>query len=82
MRESEESIIEGLPFIRTFRAFDRVVSKCFGVELQPDYEVAIQQFKIAYLGLGISVTPKVFLIYLNNIFFQNIFAGPLSLPAH
>ena len=59
MKESDDVVLNGLPFIHAFRAFDSVVAKCFGVTLQPGYEAAIKAFKSSYLNLGITVTPKV-----------------------
>ena len=61
MKESEDAVLNGLPYVHAFRAFDRVVSMCFGVTLKAGYEQAIQQFKTAYMDIGISVTPKVYL---------------------
>ena len=59
MKESDDVVLRGLPYVDTFRAFDRVVTMCFGVNLIPGYEAAIQRFKSSYLNLEISVTPKV-----------------------
>ena len=59
MQQCGDAIINGLPYIETFRAFDKVVGKCFGVSLQPGYEGAIEIFRNSYLNLSISVTPKV-----------------------
>ena len=63
MLESGDVVINGLPYIQTFRAFDSVVKLCFGVTLQPGYEAAIETFKSTYLDLNISVTPKVNIQY-------------------
>ena len=63
MKESEEVIVNGLPYIHTFRAFDRVVSTRFGNTLKEGYQETIEQFKAAYLSLGISVTPKVHIVF-------------------
>ena len=52
-------LISGLPFVQAFRAFSRVVDSCFGIELKEGFEQHIEEFKRIYLGLGISVTPKV-----------------------
>lgn len=83
MRESEDVVLNGLPYIHAFRAFDRVVSMCFGVALKPGYEVAIQQFRTAYLDIGISVTPKVYLLRVQQKFYEfYIFLGAHSLPTH
>ena len=59
MGQTEDAIVNGLPYIHTFRAFDRVVSTSFGVTLKEGYQEAIGQFKAAYLSLDITVTPKV-----------------------
>ena len=69
-KESEAAVLNGLPFIHTFRAFSKVVSSCFGVSLQEDYQAQIFEFKRLYLALGISVTPKV--IKLSTRFFTGI----------
>ena len=61
MMESGDVIIRGLPYIEAFRAFDTVVKTCFGVELQPGYEVAIDTFRSSYISLNLTVTPKVIL---------------------
>ena len=63
MLECGDVVINGLPYIQTFRAFDSVVKLCFGVTLQPGYEAAIETFKSTYLDLNISVTPKVNIQY-------------------
>ena len=51
--------MNALPYIHTFRAFDRVVSSCFGVGLKDGYQENIKEFKRLYMSLGITVTPKV-----------------------
>ena len=63
MMQSGDVIIRGLPYIETFRAFDKVVKMCFGVVLQPGYESAIDSFKNSYMNLNLTVTPKVARIY-------------------
>ena len=67
MKGSFETVTKGLPFIQAMRAFNRVVSTCFGATLSPDYKAAINEFKRVYWTLGISTTPKVMFIFL--IFF-------------
>ena len=52
MSDSGEAIVNGLPYIQAFRAFDEVVSKCFGVTVNEGYKEAIDQFRTAYLALG------------------------------
>ena len=59
MKESPSSIIIGLPFIATFRAFDGVVKSCFGMKLDTNYREKIEKFSTEYRELGINVTPKV-----------------------
>ena len=58
-QESDDVILNGLPFIQAFRTFSGVVDSCFGVELKSGFGVKIQEFKNCYLSLGITVTPKV-----------------------
>ena len=59
MSEAGEAVINGLPYIQAFRTFDQVVSKCFGVTLEEGYKEAIEEFRAAYMDLGVTVTPKV-----------------------
>ena len=58
-----ETLIQVLPYVETLRSFDKVVSSCFAQNLDPDYNTAIQTFSTQYRSLGISVTPKVIIIY-------------------
>ena len=60
MSQAGEAVVNGLPYIQAFRSFDQVVSKCFGVSLKEGYKEAIEDFKTAYMNLGITVTPKVY----------------------
>jgi hypothetical protein len=62
-KESVEVLMKGLQFVQAFRAFLRVVNSCFGMSLQDGYEEDIIEFKRIYLMLGISVTPKVNMIF-------------------
>ena len=62
-QECDDVILNGLPFIQTFRAFSAVVDFCFGVKLKPGYEDKIKDFKKSYLSLGITVTPKVKIVF-------------------
>ena len=50
-------------FIKTFRAFDKVVTSCYGHTLSDDYESNIRQFRIEYKRLKTSVTPKVHAVF-------------------
>ena len=53
----------GIPYVETFRKFKLVKDMCFGFNLCEGYEVAIDQFKIAYLNLGIPVSLKVPIVF-------------------
>ena len=53
----------GIPYVETFRKFKLVKDMCFGFNLCEGYEVAIDQFKIAYLNLGIPVSLKVHIVF-------------------
>ena len=81
MGQTEEAIVNGLPYIHTFRAFDRVVSTSFGVTLEEGYKEAIGQFKAAYLSLDITVTPKVSIIVTHKQYLKPIL-GPHSIPTY
>ena len=59
MGQSEAVIVNGLPFIQAFRAFEQVVTSCFAVTLKEGYLQAIVAFREAYMSLGITITPKV-----------------------
>ena len=50
---------KGLPYSRALILFDKLVSSCFGMTLDPRYEELISEFREAYCDLGITVTPKV-----------------------
>ena len=52
-----------LQFVHTFDAFKTVVDKTFGERLHEGSSKAIEHFRDAYLALGISVTPKVHLVF-------------------
>ena len=54
---------EFLPFITAFRSFNAVVESCYGYRLADDYRDKIKQFRIDYLKLGISVTPKIHAVF-------------------
>ena len=49
-------------FVVALRAFDAVRKACFGQVLDPSYLMAIENFRIAYLALGIKITPKVHIV--------------------
>ena len=60
LRGQPSEIVEnGIPYIDTFRALDKVVELCFGGELKEGHEAAIEEFKKVYLNLEISISPKV-----------------------
>ena len=67
-----ETLIQVLPYVETLRSFDKVVSSCFAQNLDPDYNTAIQTFSTQYRSLGISVTPKVIIIYTNLTFLSGL----------
>ena len=46
-------------FVYALQKFDLVRQSCFGQELTFNYKSTIEEFKKAYLSLGISITPKV-----------------------
>ena len=69
-KESSMAMVEGLPYITTFRAFNKVVEACFGMELAPDYKDHIAKFSQLYRELDISVTPKVDYILLSYTEYQ------------
>ena len=52
-----------IPYIAAFRAFKRVKDTCFGFDLIPGYKTAIQDFKSAYMKLGIPVSLKVHIMF-------------------
>ena len=58
-----EVVKNGIPYLTTFRTLDKVVASCFGVDLDPEYSENIKNFKDAYEKLGISITPKVHIIF-------------------
>jgi hypothetical protein len=58
-KEANVMVVEGLPYIAAFRALDKVVKACFGMELSSNYKECIAKFSQLYRELEISVTPKV-----------------------
>ena len=54
---------EHYKFLVAFGAFNLVVASTFSYDLDPDYERYILQFEQAWLDCGLSVTPKVHLIF-------------------
>ena len=53
----------GIPYVETFRKFKLVKDMCFGFNLCEGYKVAIENFKIAYLNLGIPVSLKIHIVF-------------------
>lgn len=49
-------------YVHVLRCLHKIVVACFGMELDPDFEDCIKDFKEVYLTLGISVTPKVHIL--------------------
>ena len=64
--QPDSVVLEALSYIHTFRAFDRVVSSCFGGHLKGDFQAHIQEFKRLYMLLNISITPKVLTFFYKN----------------
>ena len=50
-------------FVLVFQKFNTVVSSCYGDQLSQGYAEDINSFKIAFLKLGINVTPKIHAIF-------------------
>ena len=46
-------------YLQAFKAFDAVVSSCFGYTLDDNYLTYISDFKRAWIDLKLPVTPKV-----------------------
>ena len=52
-----------MKYIRVLQKFDKVVSSCFGKNLKDEYKENIRMFRIAFMGLKLSVTPKVHCVF-------------------
>lgn len=52
-----------LKYVKAFDDFKKVVSACFGKDLDQNYTECIEDFKESYLSLGVSVTPKVHAVF-------------------
>ena len=51
-------------YLIAFRTFDAVRKACFTKELDRDnYKIYIENFRIAYMNLGIAITPKAHIIF-------------------
>ena len=63
-RSSEEAIPHpALPFIAAFKSFNDIVNKCFGMQLKPGWQEAIETFKTDYLHCNISITSKAHIVF-------------------
>ena len=67
----EDILSRGLPFIKAFKEFDKVVSSCFGLTLDPSFETHLQEFKESYTELDISVTIKVKMVKTVSLHINN-----------
>lgn len=61
----------GAPVLDAFTAFNMVRNTCFGVTCSPDFQVHIERFAVAFLKLGLSVTPKVHAVFVHVTQFLN-----------
>lgn len=52
-----------LKYVQVFEDFNSVVSACFGNVLENNYTTCIENFKKSYISLGVSVTPKVHIVF-------------------
>ena len=50
-------------FVDAFFSFNDVVTSCYGRNLLPQYKTSLINFKVAYLKLNISDTPKVHAVF-------------------
>ena len=46
-------------YLLVFKAFDEVVTSCFGYQLDPNYLTYITEFKRAWINMKLPITPKV-----------------------
>ena len=51
-----------LKCVQILRCLYQVVISCFGMSLDSEYETYINKFKDVYMDLGISITPKVYIL--------------------
>lgn len=58
-----------LKYVKAFDDFKKVVTACFGKKLYEEYKNCINAFKISYLDLKISVTPKVHAVFFHVVQF-------------
>ena len=52
-----------MKYIHALQKFDKVVSSCFGKNLKNTFKENIRAFRVAYMVLGISVTPKAHCVF-------------------
>ena len=50
-------------YLTAFKCFDAVVTSTFSYDLDPNYARYIREFEASWRDLGISITPKVHLLY-------------------
>ena len=65
------SSIETLKYVDTFSKFNLVVDSCLSLQLIDDFEKHINNFRLSYLQLGISVTPKAHSVFFHIKYFCN-----------
>ena len=58
----QENVYSVQKYVHILRCLYKVVTSCFGMELDKEYEIHIQEFKDVYVNLGISITPKVHIL--------------------
>ena len=59
MEEGGKGADNGIWFTRALSMFNKVVTACFGMSLDPQFEDFISEIKEAYYDLGIEATTKV-----------------------
>ena len=52
-----------LKYVQVFDDFKKVVSSCFGNNLSKNYKAHIAAFRKSYTDLGVSITPKVHIVF-------------------
>ena len=62
-KESDQAVVKGLPYIVAFQKLEKVVAACFGVTLVAGYKQTIKEFQDQYMSLGVSVSPKLHIIF-------------------
>ena len=46
-------------FSNAFKVFNYIVTTCYGYKLAANYVKKLKKFSLAYLDLGVNLTPKV-----------------------